>query len=126
MTLAYVDSSAVVAIGFEEPLGLDVADRLNAIDEVSSSNLLEAEVRSAFARERRQFQISLIDGIKWIAPGRQLGTEMLTVLEHGYLRGADLWHVAVALFASPDPSKLIFVTLDDRQREVAGSIGFQV
>jgi hypothetical protein len=46
------------------------------------------------------------------------------VLEHGYLRGADLWHLACALFVVDEPDMLTFLTLDTRQQEVAAALGF--
>ncbi len=125
MSLAYVDSSALIAVELEEPHGDAVGERLNNMQRLSSSNLLEAEVRSAFAREGREFDERLVSRFQWVLPDRTLSLELATVLEAGYLRGADLWHVAVALFASPDPSQITFITLDNRQREVASALGFQ-
>lgn len=54
------------------------------------------------------------------------GTPLCTsaVLGTGYLRGADLWHVATALYVSPDPSELAFVTVDTRQGTAAEALGF--
>jgi hypothetical protein len=40
-------------------------------------------------------------------------------------RGADCWHLATALYLSPDPSALTFLTLDLAQRHVAKALGFQ-
>ena len=51
---------------------------------------------------------------------------MEAVLASGYLRGADLWHVAAALYSFPDPRTATFLTLDNRQREVAEALGFQI
>ena len=48
------------------------------------------------------------------------------MLEAGYLRGADLWHVAHALYVTPCPASLSFVTLDARQGAVAEALGFPV
>lgn len=47
------------------------------------------------------------------------------LLEVGYLRGADLWHLACALYLVEDPPEISFVTLDDRQRTVAAGLGFE-
>ncbi len=77
-----------------------------------SSNLLEAEVRAALARERRQFEDKLISGIEWVFPHRSLGPELAVALAAGYLRGADLRHIATALYAAPEPGEIAFVTLD--------------
>ena len=90
-----------------------------------SSNLLEAEIRSAFAREGRVYSANLVPRITWIYPSRPLSAEIGAVLRVGYLRGADLWHVAAALYQADDPRKVTFVTMDNRQRAVAAALGFQ-
>ena len=46
-------------------------------------------------------------------------------LEAGYLRGADLWHVATALYIVREPSEISFVTLEIQQRTVVKALGFQ-
>ncbi len=60
-----------------------------------------------------------------IAPDRALSDEIARVLEAGYVRGADCWHLATALYLSPNPSALTFLTLDLAQRHVAKALGFQ-
>ena len=123
MGMAYVDTSVLTAIAFEEPGASDYADRLAGFDRLVSSNLLEAELRAAFARQRMTFRESSIAGVDWVLPDRPLGAELASVLEAGYLRGADLWHVAAALHASPRPGGLFFATLDARQAAVARALG---
>ncbi len=122
---AYIDSSAILAIALGQDGHQDVARRLDEYADLIASNLVEAEIRSTLERERRPFDQSLTANFTWIYPNRPLTDEFELVLSAGYLRGADLWHVAVALFASPDPSQIAFITLDVRQREVAQNIGFQ-
>lgn len=126
MSVAYVDTSALVAIGFNEPGASSLVRRIDGFSQLLSSNLLEAELRAAFARERLRFEGGLIAGIRWILPDRPLTFEIMTVLEAGYLRGADLWHVATALYIAGEPGDLTFVTLDDRQEATASALGFQV
>ena len=46
MTIAYADTSALVAVAFSEPGAEAVTERLNACTTILSSNLLEAELRS--------------------------------------------------------------------------------
>jgi hypothetical protein len=46
------------------------------------------------------------------------------VLAAGYLRGADLWHLACAAWAAAEPGSTDFLTFDLRQREVARDLGF--
>ena len=98
--------------------------RLDEFTRLISSNLLEAELRAAFARENLLFQDSTVAGIDWILPDRPLAPEFAAVLETGYLRGADLWHVAAALYVSPRSGSLSFATLDARQSAVAEALGF--
>lgn len=54
-----------------------------------------------------------------------LSDEIQTVLSAGYLRGADCWHVAVALSYAP-ARDLTFLSLDRAQRAVAVKLGFAV
>jgi predicted nucleic acid-binding protein len=126
MKIAYIDTSALVAIVFGEPGGAALARRLKGFDELLSSNLLEAELRAALVREGVSEGESLLTWITWVLPDRRLGPEIERALSAGYLRGADLWHVACALFVTEDPRELAFVTLDERQRELAGGLGFDV
>lgn len=122
---AYVDASAALSIAFRESGYEAVDQRLRGFARLWSSNLLEAELRSAFARERRIYFPNLVPGVTWIYPTRPLSQEMAAVLSVGYLRGADLWHVAAALYHASDPRELTFVTLDGQQRAVAAALGFQ-
>ena len=124
MTIAYVDSSVLVTIGLAQ-LGHDaLAERMAGFDEVYSSNLLEAEVASALHREGVPDDGSLTRRISWVLPDRRLNPEIRSVLVAGYLRGADLWHLACALYVSPDPRELAFLTMDRPQAAVAVALGF--
>ena len=122
---AYVDTSALAAIGFNEPGSPALRQRLNRFSRLRASLLLEAELRSIYARENLIFDQRLLEPITWIFPVRELSQEIAAVLQAGYLRGADLWHVAVALYSAGNPSEMAFVTLDARQRAVAATLGFQ-
>ncbi len=126
MSTAYVDTSVLTAIAFDEPGAAAHARQLDGFAHVVSANLLEAELRAAFARETLRFQESAIAGIDWVLPNRPLAPEFAAVLETGDLRGADLWHVAMALYVSPRPGSLSFATLDARQSTVANALGFPV
>ncbi|MGH7477609.1 MAG: PIN domain-containing protein [Longimicrobiales bacterium] len=126
MRAAYVDSSWLIALGFGERDPAALAARLESFDEVFSSNLLEAEVRSAFAREGAELDPQLIAPIGWVLPKRRLSREIVQVLTAGYTRGADLWHLASALYLAPNPQDLAFLSLDDKQLEVARQLGFAV
>ncbi len=125
MKIAYVDTSSLVAVAFGESTGSALARRLNGFDELVSANLLEAELRAVFVRERVPVTQTLPFAIAWILPDRPLTEEIKRVLEAGYVRGADCWHLAMALYLAEDPAAISFVTADDRQRIVARSLGFR-
>ena len=125
MSVAYIDTSAVAAIAFGEPDGAVLAHRLRAFGRVHSSNLLEAELRAVFSREMVDFSAPFIARIDWVLPDRPLTPEFTNVLNAGYLKGADLWHVATALYVAIDPSQVSFVTLDKQQASVAKTLGFR-
>lgn len=124
MPAAYIDSSCVVALAFGEPGARRVATAARAYPRLLSSNLLEAEVRAALARERTHAAPDLFSGIAWVHPNRALTPEIERVVAHGTLRGADLWHVACALFLDSTASELAFLTLDVPQRRIAAALGF--
>jgi uncharacterized protein with PIN domain len=125
MTTAYVDSSCILAIAFGERGAAAIERRLNAFDQLTSSNLLEAEVCAAFAREGLEPDRSLLSTLAWVAPERALHAEIARVLEAGYVRGADCWHLATALYLAGNPAKLSFLTLGARQARVAAALGFE-
>ncbi len=124
MTAAYVDSSVLVTIAFAQAGHAALAERLAGIDELYSANLLEAEVCAALHREGVADDGSITRRFSWVLPQRPLGPEIRSVLTAGYARGADLWHLACALYLSPDPRELPFLTFDERQAHVAAAIGF--
>jgi len=127
LKLSYIDTSVVVGIAFGEPGGATLRSRLTRFDRLFSSNLLEAEFRSALLRERIENPgEDLLGFITWIYPNRSLKPEIDRVAASGYLRGADLWHLANALFLAPDSRELTFLTLDRRQREIAVDLGFRI
>ncbi len=91
-----------------------------------SSNLLEAEFRSALSREALPNAAQLLSWLDWVLPDRPLTGEFARVLASGYLKGADLWHLACALSLNYAPQDLTFLTLDERQKAVARKLGFSV
>ncbi len=125
MKLAYVDTSCLVAIAFDEPGASDLAERLRGYGRLFSSNLLEAELRSAVSRERARADCApLLSWIGWVFPDRPLTREFHEVLARGHARGADLWHLGCALFLKNRLRELAFVTLDRRQLELEEALGF--
>lgn len=125
MTSAYVDTSCIVATAFGEKGATAIARRLSRFDRVLSSPLLEAELFSALRREGREVTNAWSSAIEYVIVDRPLSPELSRVLAVGYLRGADCWHLATALYVTPDPSQLAFVTLDATQRKVARALGFK-
>jgi predicted nucleic acid-binding protein len=124
--VAYVDTSYLVAVAFGEPGGKDAAAHLKTFDRLFSSNLLEAELRSALAREAvKDDGGTLAAWITWVFPNRRLTGEFEEILRNGPLRGADLWHLACALFLAPAPQEMSFLSLDKPQRRIAARLGFR-
>lgn len=125
MRIGYVDTSCLVAIAFGERGAVALARRLEGFDELVSANLLEAELRAAFAREGVEPNADLFSAISWVIPDRPLHAEISNVFAGGYVRGADCWHLATALYLTDDPAEIHFLTLDQRQRKVARALGFK-
>jgi predicted nucleic acid-binding protein len=124
VTVACVDSSWLLAVAFGDAEAAAALRRLAGYEALLASALLEAEVLAALRREGLPASAVSTAGISWVLPDRPLRPEVERVLGTGYLRGADLWHVATALFAAPDPAGTDFLTFDLRQREVAAALGF--
>jgi len=125
LNVAYVDTSVLVAVAFAEPEAKWLGERLTSFDRLLASNLLEAEFQSALEREGFSAEGErYLSGVSWILPNRPLTPEIKRVARMGYLRGADLWHLACALFISPDPKQMSFLTLDGKQDAVAEALGF--
>lgn len=126
MTVAYVDTSCLVATAFGERGATAVARRLRTFDHLISANLLEAELRATYRREGLAEEPEALGLIACVVPDRPLSDEIRRVLETGYLRGADCWHLATALYVAEDPRSMTFLTLDVAQRRVARELGFMV
>jgi predicted nucleic acid-binding protein len=124
LTIAYVDTSCIVATAFGEPAAATTARRLGSYDRVISSPLLEAELFSALQREGREVTTAWSSAIEHVIVDRPLTEELARVLRVGYLPGADCWHLATALYVAPDPAQLVFLTLDAAQRKAAKALGF--
>jgi uncharacterized protein with PIN domain len=119
--VAYIDSSCVVALAFGEPGARRVAAAARAYPRLLSSN---SQAESAALRERTPAAPDLFRGIAWVHPNRALTQEIERVVAEGTLRGADLWHMACALFLDPTARELAFLTLDVPQRRIAAALGF--
>jgi predicted nucleic acid-binding protein len=124
MRIGYVDTSCLVAVAFAEVGYEAVVARLDGLDRLVASNLLEAELQAALRREDVPNDGTLTARLSWVLPERPLNAEISAVLEAGQVRGADAWHLACALYLSPDPGELPFLTLDRRQAALARTLGF--
>ncbi len=127
MKAAYVDTSALLAVALRQPGHAAQLEKLVACDRLFASNLLEAEFRSALVREAvSEPSEHLLDWVSWVLPKRALEREFGRVLKAGFLRGADLWHLACALYFRQIVPALAFLSADRRQLEVAGRLGFDL
>jgi len=128
MEAAFVDSSVVVALVMREAIPPALRRAFYSGAPLFASNLLEAEVASALSRERvgRTEAAPRLRALRWVLPSRPLTAEISRVAQVGPIRGADLWHLACALFLAAEPAQLPFLTLDKRQRELAARLGFPV
>jgi predicted nucleic acid-binding protein len=125
MRIAYVDTSCLVAVAFGERGATALARRLEGFDVLAASDLLEAELRCAFLREGVEQEPEMLGAVSWIVPDRPLHAEIARVVGAGYVRGADCWHLATALYLAEDPAGISFLTLDERQAAVARTLGFR-
>jgi hypothetical protein len=125
---AYLGTSFLLAILFDEPEASGLRRTLGRYGPVFSSDLLTAEALSAGARERLDLRrvLTMLEAVSLVLPHRSLDREVQEALAHGYLRGADVWHVACALFiADAVRSELAFLSRDAAQRQVARGLGFK-
>lgn len=114
-----------MALAFGEAGARAVRARLESYERLYSANLLEAELRAALVRERVAWHPDLVAAVGWVLPARRLTEEIAHALAVGYLRGADLWHVACALHLQRAVGDLDFMTLDATQRQVAAAAGLR-
>jgi hypothetical protein len=125
MRAGYLDTSCLVAVALEEPEAGPVRAALASLDRVYSSHLLEAEFLSAMEREGvRDGARGLLEQLKLVHPDGRLTRWLDEILDLGYVRGADLHHLAVACHLFKDPARVLFMTLDSRQDELAEGMGF--
>lgn len=98
---------------------------MRRFDALVSSAILEAEVACALKREDRPISGVPWSGVTLIHPDRSLTSEIARVLGAGYVRGADCWHLATALYVAGEPGRLAFLALDEEQGKVARTLGFR-
>jgi predicted nucleic acid-binding protein len=127
VTTAYIDSSFLLAIALGEPRAAGLRRTLAGFDRLLSSDLMIAECLSTALREGIDRDAMLVNlrPIALVLPPRTLQREAAEALDEGYLRGADLWHVACALFIASDArSDVAFLSRDEPQRRIARRLGF--
>jgi predicted nucleic acid-binding protein len=127
MRAAYLETSFLLAILFDEPGASAMRRTLGRYERVYSSDLLTAETLSAALRERLELSAVTValEAVALVLPHRSLDREIEEALAHGHLRGADTWHVACALFlADAARAELTFLSRDTAQRRVARALGF--
>lgn len=124
--IGYADTSVLLAVALEQSGWKPLAERLTSFEALVAANFLAAEFLAGLRRERVTGDPILLRRLTWIFPSRSLEPEISRVLDQGLLRGADCWHLAVALSLAEDPRTLTFLTLDQRQREVARALGFRL
>jgi predicted nucleic acid-binding protein len=127
VSAAYLDTSFFVAVVLGEPGSARLQRILAAYDRVLTSDLLVAEALGAAVREGVDVDLlrPALTAVTLVLPSRSLETEMRQALDLGRLRGADLWHVACALFvAGAARHELAFLSRDTAQRAVARRLGF--
>ena len=92
-----------------------------------SSELLIAETLAFGKRESIPAHLVLeaFKGLSWIIPDGTLIENLIRITRLGHARGADLWHLACACYLSPNPADLVFLTMDEKQRNLASLLGFQ-
>jgi predicted nucleic acid-binding protein len=128
VSAAYLETSFFVAVVFGEPGAARLQRILASYDRLLASDLLIAEALSAAVREGVDVDHlwPALTAVTLVLPSRSLEAEMRQALDLGRLRGADLWHVACALFVAGAAARgeLAFLSRDTAQRTVARRLGF--
>ena len=124
--MVYIDTSVILSKLFKEPTKFKW-NKLKG-QKLLSSSLIYYETMSACKREGIKYTdaTSLLKAINIVSPNKILEDEVAGILEIGYLRGADLTHLATALWLSRnEPKNLVFLSFDNSQLKVARELGFE-
>lgn len=135
-SVVYWDTSALVAALFVEERS-DEARRLTALPGVHlMSSLTWTEMQAVFSRARREHQIApaLVDTMQaavtsgpWryvtATPRQDAGAALA---RRWSLRGADLWHLALAKTLRTELPELALATFDKALREAGTTEGLHV
>ncbi len=125
-SIAYVDSSCLVAIALREPAAQGIKTQLARFTHLVAHPLVEAEVLCACHREDALAPESDLDRLTWVSAPEAMRATTRRVLAVGCVRGADALHLATALEIAARPRDLTFLTLDTRQRDIAKKLGFRI
>jgi len=138
--MRFWDSSALVAIAVDEKATRSVRDLSREDPELMVWILSEVEITSALWRRRRanelpelvradaqrQMDLTLSNAVT-VADVPAVVRRARRLLASHTLRAADAMQLAAALLACEDePSRLPFVTIDDRLADAAAREGFTV
>ncbi len=134
--VVYWDSSALVAALFNETN----TDRARALARSAATHLISSlawtEVHAVFARARRETVVTsaILDDAEsalQFGPWTYLGAApsravVRSVSLRWPLRGADLWHLALAITLHEDLPELCFATFDQALAQAAAGEGLTV
>ena|SRR3989338_8083734 len=129
MNVIYIDTSVLVSLFLEDSAeNAHFSRLLKEADEVVSSVLIEAEFLSVLHREKVGIAtgIDYLKQISLVIPDRSIAKELGTVFSKAYVRGADAFHLACALYLDPKASEIKFLTADKQQQKAAQSLGFLI
>ncbi len=135
--ILYLDSSSIVKLYADEPDSADMERQVAAAEDVASSRIAYAEVRSALARKRRERGLSPADHAKAVSTLRAEWSSFVVVdvtqqvvglagdfTDAHRLRGMDAIHLASAkLLADESGVPVRISTSDPRLREAAAAEG---
>jgi predicted nucleic acid-binding protein len=135
--ILYLDSSSIVKLYVQETDTAEMKRQAAAAEEVASSRIAYAEVRSALARKRREGGISQAEYARTVAAFRsewlhitvQEVTQQVVELAGAFceahkLRGMDAIHLASAkLLADATEAPVRISSSDPRLREAATAEG---
>lgn len=124
MNAIYIDTSVLVAMFFEN--SEQYSQFLEDAEEIVSSSLLEAEFLSVIHREKANVSEGLrfLKQISLVVPDRSISKELELIFSKAYVRGADAFHLACALYLDPKANELRFLTADKQQEKAAKALGF--
>jgi uncharacterized protein len=134
VTVAYLDSSALIKLVIDEPGSEDVAMLWDGADAVTTSRVAHPEVRAALAAAHRDGRLeeeghlvakaaweAFHQALRFVALTPQLEAEAGDLAERHELSGSAAIHLASALTLTEMP--LIVATWDDRLLRAIQSVG---